>query len=70
MFIDDILIYSKTEEEHEEHLRIALQTLNDNNLFAKFSKCEFCLKEVNFFGYLVSREGILMDSTKIDAVIS
>ncbi|KAL4018125.1 hypothetical protein IC575_021715 [Cucumis melo] len=48
MFIDDILIYSKTEVEHEEHLRIVLQTLRDNKLYAKFSKCEFWLKQVSF----------------------
>ena len=46
VFIDDILIYSKSKEEHEKHVRIAVQTLRDNRLYAKFSKCEFWLKEV------------------------
>ncbi|KAL0532316.1 hypothetical protein IC582_031649 [Cucumis melo] len=50
VFIDDILIYSKTEAEHEEHLRIVLETLRDNKLYAKFSKCEFWLKQVSFSG--------------------
>ena len=48
MFIDDILVYSKDEEEHAEHLRIALETLRMEKLYAKFSKCEFWLREVNF----------------------
>ncbi|KAL0537653.1 hypothetical protein IC582_026636 [Cucumis melo] len=55
VFIDDILIYSKTESEHEEHLRMVLQTLRDNKLYAKFSKCEFWLKQVSFLGGSGSR---------------
>ncbi|KAL4038486.1 hypothetical protein IC575_002107 [Cucumis melo] len=55
VFIDDILIYSKTEAEHEEHLRMVLQTLRDNKLYAKFSKCEFWLKQVSFLGHVVSK---------------
>jgi len=70
VFIDDILIYSKTVEEHEQHMKIALQTLRDNQLVAKFSKCEFWLKEVKFLGHVVSREGISVDSGKTDAVMS
>ena len=60
VFIDDILIFSKSEEEHEEHeehVRIALQTLRDHRLYAKFSKCEFWLKEVKFLGHVVSQDG-------------
>ena len=53
VFIDDILVYSNTEEEHEEYVRITLQVLRDNHLYAKFSKCEFWLKEVKFWGYTV-----------------
>ena len=59
VFIDDILIYSKTEKEHEEHVRIALQTLRDNQLFAKFSKCELWLKEVKFQDTLFLKEEFL-----------
>ena len=58
VFIDDILIYSKSPEEHEEHLRLALQTLKEHQLYAKFSKCEFWLRKVHFLGHVVSAEGI------------
>ena len=68
VFIDDILIYSKSPKEHEQHLQIALQTLNDNHLYAKFSKCEFWLQEVKFLGHVVSPQGISVDSLKTDAV--
>ncbi|KAL0536965.1 hypothetical protein IC582_025928 [Cucumis melo] len=68
VFIDDILIYSKTEAEHEEHLRIVLHTLRDNKLYAKFSKCEFWLKQVSFLGHVVSKAGVSVDLAKIEAV--
>ncbi|KAL0560668.1 hypothetical protein IC582_001078 [Cucumis melo] len=68
VFIDDILIYSKTETEHEEHLRMVLQTLRDNKLYAKFSKCEFWLKQVSFLGHVVSKDGVSVDPAKIEAV--
>ncbi|KAL0556646.1 hypothetical protein IC582_005160 [Cucumis melo] len=68
VFIDDILIYSKTEAEHEEHLRLVLQTLRDNKLYAKFSKCEFWLKQVSFLGHVVSKAGVSVDPAKIEAV--
>ncbi|KAA0047197.1 reverse transcriptase [Cucumis melo var. makuwa] len=70
VFIDDILIYSKTEAEHEEHLRIVLQTLRDNKLYAKFSKCEFWLKQVSFLGHVFSKAGVSVDPAKIEAVTS
>ncbi|KAA0040400.1 ty3-gypsy retrotransposon protein [Cucumis melo var. makuwa] len=70
VFIDDILIYSKTETEHEEHLRMVLQTLRDNKLYAKFSKCEFWLKQVSFLGHVVSKAGVSVDPAKIEAVTS
>ena len=56
VFIDDIIIYSRNEEEHVSHLRIVLQTLKDHQLFAKFSKCEFWLQSVAFLGHIVSSE--------------
>src|SRR4051812_37541361 len=68
VFVDDILIYSPTEKEHEEHLRIALQVLRENKLYAKYSKCEFWMKEVKFLGHVVSEEGISVDPSKIEAV--
>ncbi|WMV50937.1 hypothetical protein MTR67_044322 [Solanum verrucosum] len=68
VFIDDILIYSRNEEEHASHLRVVLQTLKDCQLFAKFNKCEFWLQSVAFLGQIVSSEGIRVDSQKIEAV--
>ncbi|KAL0537684.1 hypothetical protein IC582_026668 [Cucumis melo] len=70
VFIDDILIYSKTEAKHEEHLRMVLQTLRDNKLYAKFSKCEFWLKQVSFLGHVVSKTGVSVDPAKIEVVTS
>ena len=58
VFIDDIFIYSKSEEEHEGHLRIVLQILRDHQLYAKLSKCEFCLTEVRFLGNVVSASSV------------
>ena len=57
VFIDDILVFSKNEEEHEEHLRLVLEKLREHQLYAKFSKCEFWLKEVGFLGHVISGEG-------------
>ncbi|KAL4011334.1 hypothetical protein IC575_028391 [Cucumis melo] len=68
VFIDDILIYSKTEAEHEEHLHQVLETLQANKLYAKFSKCEFWLRKVTFLGHVVSSEGVSVDPAKIEAV--
>jgi len=69
VFIDDILVYSKSEEEHAEHLRIVLQVLKEKQLCAKLSKCEFWLREVSFLGHVISRGGIAVDPSKIDAVM-
>ena len=68
VFIDDILVHSKNEEEHKEHLRLVLGKLREHQLYAKFSKCEFLLKEVGFLGHVISREGIAVDSTKVQSV--
>ena len=70
VFIDDILIYSKSEEEHKGHLRIVLQTLRDHQFYAKFSKCEFWLIEVKFLGHVVSTSSVSMDLGKVEAVMS
>ncbi|KAA0033811.1 ty3-gypsy retrotransposon protein [Cucumis melo var. makuwa] len=67
-FIDDILVYSKIEAEHEEHLHQVLKTLRANKLYVKFSKCEFWLKKVSFLGYVVSSERVSVDPAKIEAV--
>ncbi|CAH9147980.1 unnamed protein product [Cuscuta epithymum] len=68
VFIDDILIYSKSEEEHEEHLILVLETLREKQLYAKFSKCEFWLKEIGFLGHVVSGSGIAVDNKKTEAI--
>ena len=58
LFIDDILIYSKTEEDHGEHLKIVLQVLKEKKLYVKLSKCEFWLNKVSFLGHVISGSGI------------
>ncbi|KAI3825909.1 hypothetical protein L1987_07638 [Smallanthus sonchifolius] len=68
VFIDDILIYSKTKEDHEQHLRLILDLLKTEQLYAKFSKCDFWLKEVQFLGHVVNEKGIHVDPAKIEAV--
>jgi hypothetical protein len=69
VFIDDILVYSKTEEEHAGHLRLVLGTLREHQLYAKFSKCEFWLKEVGFLGHVLSAGGVSMDPSKITSIM-
>ena len=70
VFVDDILIYSQSEWEHEDHLRIVLQLLRDHQLYAKFSKCEFWLTEVRFLGHVVSASGVSVDLEKVKTVMS
>ena len=70
VFVDDILIYSQSEVEHEDHLRIVQQLLRDHQLYAKFSKCEFWLAGVGFLGHVVSASGVSMDPGKVEAVMS
>ena len=69
VFIDDILVYSRSREQHEEHLREILGVLRSERLFAKFTKCDFWLREVQFLGHLVNQDGILVDLAKIEAVM-
>ena len=68
VFIDDILVYSKTKEEHEEHLRVVLETLREHKLYAKYKKCEFWLDQVAFLGHIVSSDGIKVDPGKVEAI--
>ena len=68
VFIDDILIYSKNESDHEQHLRLVLQKLRDNQLYAKLSKCEFWISEVSFLGHIISNGGISVDPAKVKEI--
>jgi hypothetical protein len=70
VFIDDILIFSKTIEEHEEHLRLVLEKLRSNQLYAKFSKCEFWLTEVAFLGHVIFAGGVSVDPGKVKDVLN
>ena len=70
VFVDDILIYSRSEAEHRKHLRITLQLLRNHQLYAKFSKCDFWRDEVKFMGHVVSQGGISVDPAKVEAVAS
>jgi hypothetical protein len=70
VFIDDILIYSKNEEDHAKHLHIVPQRLRDHQLYAKFSKCEFCLDSVKFLGHTISSEGIAIGPSKVQEVMN
>ena len=68
VFIDDILIYSKSEEEHEQHLRLVLEKLKEHQLYAKFSKCDFWLSEVKFLGHVISAQGVAVDPSNVESV--
>jgi hypothetical protein len=70
VFIDDILVCSRSEEEHEEQLRLVLQMLRDHRLHAKLSKCEFQLKQVAFLGHIISKGGISVDPSKIQDMLN
>ncbi|GKG15745.1 putative reverse transcriptase domain-containing protein [Tanacetum coccineum] len=68
VFIDDILIYSRNKEEHAKHLRIIIELLKKEKLYAKFSKCDFWIHIVQFLGYLIDSQGLHVDPAKIEAV--
>jgi hypothetical protein len=70
VFIDDILVFSRNEVEHEEHLRLVLQKLREQQLYAKFSKCGFWLKEVSFLGHIITDGGIAVDPSKVQDVLN
>ena len=69
VFIDDILVYSKKEEEHEEHLRIVLQMLRKHKLYANFDKCDFYQKEIQYLRHVISAEGIAVDLENMKAIM-
>jgi hypothetical protein len=70
VFIDDILVYSRSEEEHEEHLHLDLQKLREHRLYAKLSKCEFWMKQVAFLGHFILKGGISVNPSKVQDVLS
>lgn len=70
VFIDDILVYSKTPDEHARHLRLVLESLRENQLYAKLKKCEFWLGKVAFLGHVVSKKCVSMDPQKIKVVVN
>jgi hypothetical protein len=69
VFIDDILIYSKNEEEHAKHLRIVLTRFREHQLYAKFSKCAFWLEEIKFLGHVLSAKGIVVDPRNVKDIL-
>ena len=68
VFVDDVIIYSASREDHAIHLRVVLELLREHYLYAKLSKCEFWLPEVKFLGHVISQSGISVDPGKVDAV--
>jgi hypothetical protein len=68
VFLDDILVYSKTEEEHEQHLRMVLQVLREHQLYAKLSKCSFYQRLIHYLGHIISKEGIAVDLRMVEAI--
>jgi hypothetical protein len=70
VFIDDILVYSRSEEKHKAHLRLALQRLREHRLYAKLSRCEFWIKQVAFLGHVILKGGISVDPSKVQDVLN
>ena len=68
VFIDDILVYSRSKKENAEHLCIVLKTLEEHKLYAKFKKCDFWMEKVHFLGHVISKEGVLVDLAKVEAI--
>ena len=69
VYLDDILVYSKNEEEHAEHLRLILAKLREHKLYAKYSKCEFWLPEVTYLGHVISKNGVAVTPERIQAIL-
>lgn len=70
VFFDDILVYSKTTEEHQQHVRQILELLRQNQLYAKRSKCTFFTEKVDYLGFIISKDGVSTDPSKIEAVVA
>ena len=70
VFLDGILVYSKNEEEHEEHLRLTLQLLREHRLYAKLSKCDFDKDMIHYLGHIISDEGLSLDLENIEAIMN
>jgi hypothetical protein len=68
VLLDDILVYSKSKEENEHHLRMVLQVLREHQLYAKLSKCSFYQKWIHYLGHIISKDGIVMDPKKIEVI--
>jgi hypothetical protein len=68
VFLDDILVYSKSEEEHEQHLRMVLQVLREHQLYAKLSKCSFYQRQIHYLGHIILEEGIIVDPEMVEAI--
>ena len=68
VFLDDILVYSRSKEEHEHHLRMVLQVLREHQLYAKLRKCSFYQKEIHYLGHIISKDGIVVDPEKIKSI--
>ena len=69
VYLDDILIYSKNEEEHAEHLRLILEKLREHKLYTKYYKCEFWLLEVTYLGHVISKDGVAVNPERIQAIL-
>src|SRR3990170_2011034 len=69
VYSDDILVYSKNEEKHAEHLRLVLEKLREHQLYAKYSKCEFWLSEVTYLGHVISKKGIAVNPERVRAIL-
>jgi hypothetical protein len=69
IFMDDILVFSKTLEEHTEHLKLVFQTLMDHQLFLKFSKCTFAQQQISYLGHIISEDGVGTDPSKTEAML-
>jgi len=69
VFIDDIQVYARTKEEHAEHLRSVLKTLEEHELYAKFKKCDFWMEKVHFLKHVIRKEGVSVDPAKVEAVV-
>ena len=70
VYLDDILVFSKNEEDHEKHLRLVLDRLREHKFYAKFSKCEFWLDKVLYLGHIISADGIAVNPEKVEAIVN